>query len=36
MAYEITATKFRPQSFDKLVGQEFVSETLRNSVPTTP
>ncbi|MBP5449887.1 MAG: DNA polymerase III subunit gamma/tau [Spirochaetales bacterium] len=32
MAYEITATKFRPQSFDKLVGQEFVSETLRNSI----
>ena len=32
MAYEVTASKFRPQSFDELAGQEFVSSTLRNSI----
>lgn len=32
MAYEVTAAKFRPQSFEQLVGQEFVSETLKNSI----
>ncbi len=32
MAYEVTATRRRPQNFDKLVGQEFVAETLRNSI----
>ncbi|HRU45318.1 MAG TPA: AAA family ATPase, partial [Spirochaetota bacterium] len=32
MAYEVTAAKFRPQSFEQLVGQEFVSETLKNSM----
>lgn len=35
MAYEITATKFRPQSFDNLVGQEFVTETLKNSIQSS-
>ena len=32
MAYEVTATRRRPQSFESLVGQEFVAETLRNSI----
>ncbi len=32
MSYEVTASKFRPQSFDELVGQEFVSSTLKNSI----
>jgi DNA polymerase-3 subunit gamma/tau len=32
MAYEVTANRRRPQSFEQLAGQEFVSSTLRNSV----
>src|SRR5574344_271022 len=32
MAYEVTATRRRPQKFEDLVGQEFVAETLRNSI----
>jgi DNA polymerase III subunit gamma/tau len=32
MAYEVTATRRRPQSFEQLAGQEFVSSTLRNAV----
>ena len=32
MAYEVTATRRRPQNFDSLVGQEFVAETLKNSI----
>ena len=32
MAYEITATKFRPQDFNQLVGQDFVASTLKNSI----
>ncbi len=32
MAYEVTATRRRPQNFDNLVGQEFVAETLKNSI----
>ncbi|WP_407398645.1 DNA polymerase III subunit gamma/tau [Treponema sp.] len=32
MAYEVTATRRRPQSFSALVGQEFVAETLKNSI----
>jgi DNA polymerase III subunit gamma/tau len=31
-AYEITATKFRPQIFEELIGQEFVVTTLKNSI----
>lgn len=34
MAYEVTATRRRPQSFKSLVGQEFVAETLKNSIQT--
>jgi DNA polymerase-3 subunit gamma/tau len=30
--YEVTATKFRPQSFEELLGQEFVVTTLKNSI----
>lgn len=32
MSFEVTATRKRPQSFDSLVGQEFVVSTLRNSI----
>jgi len=32
MSYEVTATRRRPQKFDDLVGQEFVAETLKNSM----
>ena len=32
MAYEVTATRRRPQSFESLVGQEFVAETLKNAI----
>ncbi len=32
MAYEVTATRKRPQSFAELVGQEFVSATLMSSL----
>ncbi len=32
MAYEVTATRRRPQSFNNLVGQEFVAETLKNAI----
>ncbi len=32
MAYEVTATRKRPQDFDSLVGQEFVVSTLENAI----
>ncbi len=32
MPYEVTATRKRPQTFDDLVGQEFVAATLRSSI----
>ena len=32
MPYEITATRMRPQTFDDLAGQDFVSATLRASI----
>ena len=32
MAYEVTASRKRPQGFEELVGQEFVVATLRNSL----
>lgn len=32
MAYEVTATRKRPQSFESLVGQEFVVSTLENAI----
>ena len=31
-AYEVTATRKRPQQFDKLVGQDFVVSTLENAI----
>ena len=34
MAYEVTATRRRPQTFDALIGQEFVAATLKNSIET--
>jgi DNA polymerase-3 subunit gamma/tau len=32
MAYEVTATRRRPKTFDELVGQEFVAATLKSSI----
>jgi DNA polymerase-3 subunit gamma/tau len=32
MAFEVTATRRRPKSFDELAGQEFVSSTLKSSL----
>lgn len=32
MAYEVTATRRRPQRFEDLVGQEFVAATLKKSI----
>ena len=32
MAYEVTATRKRPQRFEDLVGQEFVVSTLKNAI----
>ncbi len=32
MAYEVTATRKRPQVFDNLVGQEFVVSTIKNAI----
>jgi DNA polymerase-3 subunit gamma/tau len=32
MAYEVTATRRRPKNFENLVGQEFVADTLKNSI----
>src|SRR3989449_1538955 len=32
MSYEVFARKYRPQTFDDLVGQEHVSQTLKNAV----
>lgn len=32
MAYEVTATRKRPQVFEKLIGQEFVSSTLEHAI----
>ena len=32
MAYEVTATRKRPQAFEKLVGQEFVVSTIENAI----
>ena len=32
MSYEVTATRRRPQRLGDLVGQEFVAETLKNSI----
>ncbi|MDR1950247.1 MAG: DNA polymerase III subunit gamma/tau [Spirochaetaceae bacterium] len=32
MAYEVTATRRRPKTFDELAGQEFVTATLKSSI----
>ena len=32
MAYEVIARKWRPQTFDEVVGQEAITRTLRNAV----
>ena len=32
MSYQVLARKWRPQSFDKVVGQEAVTRTLKNAI----
>ena len=32
MGYEVLARKWRPQQFDDVVGQEHVTQTLRNAI----
>jgi DNA polymerase-3 subunit gamma/tau len=32
MSYEVTATRKRPQTFDEMVGQDFIVSTLKNSI----
>ena len=32
MSYQILAQKYRPQTFDDVIGQETVTRTLKNSV----
>ena len=32
MAYEVTASRRRPKTFDELIGQDFVAATLKNSI----
>lgn len=34
MAYEVLARKWRPQQFDDVVGQDHVTQTLRNAIET--
>ncbi|MBE6350095.1 MAG: DNA polymerase III subunit gamma/tau [Spirochaetaceae bacterium] len=34
MGYEVTATRRRPQSFNELIGQDFVASTLENAIQT--
>jgi DNA polymerase-3 subunit gamma/tau len=34
MSYLVLARKWRPRTFDKMVGQEFISRTLKNAVQT--
>ena len=34
MSYLVLARKWRPRTFDKMVGQEFISRTLKNAVRT--
>ncbi len=34
MAYEVTATRRRPKTFDEMAGQEFVVATLKSSIET--
>ncbi len=34
MSYLVLARKWRPRTFDKMVGQEFISRTLKNAVKT--
>jgi DNA polymerase-3 subunit gamma/tau len=34
MAYEVTATRRRPKTFDELAGQDFVAATLKSSIET--
>jgi DNA polymerase-3 subunit gamma/tau len=34
MSYQVLARKWRPQTFDEMVGQDFISRTLKNAVRT--
>ena len=32
MSYLVLARKFRPQKFDEVIGQEHISQTLKNAI----
>ena len=34
MAYQVLARKWRPQAFDDVVGQEHITDVLKNSIAT--
>ncbi|MBA4252009.1 MAG: DNA polymerase III subunit gamma/tau [Chlorobiaceae bacterium] len=34
MSYQVTARKYRPQRFDEVVGQEHITQTLKNAIIT--
>ncbi len=34
MSYLVLARKYRPQTFDEIVGQEHVTQTLKNAIAT--
>jgi DNA polymerase-3 subunit gamma/tau len=34
MSYQVLARKWRPQTFDEMVGQDFISRTLKNAIRT--
>ena len=32
MSYQILSSKWRPQSFDQIIGQEHITQTLKNAI----
>ena len=32
MTYQVTARKYRPQTFDEIIGQEPIIRTLKNAI----
>ena len=35
MSYQVFARKYRPQNFDEVVGQEHITQTLKNAIEQT-
>ena len=36
MSYVVLARKYRPETFEELVGQQTVTKTLKNAIETQP